>query len=136
MTLIDSVAPIPQRILRSISQLDGKGQFAYSLWRLPEGEDFDDVDPSKVGTYLQCAGSADRLTIEWRQQLDTGEVRHFTVGRVMPDSWHPVGEEIQFAEHGVFVFANEEFEFREASGIFYFFYEHDVVPSKYVLRPL
>ena len=56
-----------------LGRMDGSGLYAYSLWQYPDGVDFDDVDIDAASAeYLQCAGSADALTIELRKRSGSG----------------------------------------------------------------
>src|SRR4029077_11440221 len=68
-------------IRRMLHNFDGTKAFSLLLWKLPAGKRLDDVkSPDKeADEYIQCAGSADRMTCEVRRSFG-GEHEHFVVG--------------------------------------------------------
>jgi hypothetical protein len=136
IALTDTQEPIPDRILRSLTQLNGKEHFAFSLWPLPAGKEFHEVDPDAVGTYLQCAGSAKRMMIEMREEAANNVIHHRTVGRRGAPRRVTPHVKIRWSDFSVRVFPNEAFDAAEASAIFYHYYLHGTVPEEYELRPL
>lgn len=121
-----------------LGALDGRELFSYSLWPMPPGaETIVDVDMRFYpDVFLQCAGTADRMTIEVRIKYDDGLGRLFTVGRpTRRGHAGPPREEVAWADHVVRVYPNEVFEHEEASRIFLAYLETGGrVPAGYDLR--
>jgi hypothetical protein len=135
MPLTDSRMPIPDVIAGSLAELDGGTTFAYSLFKLPDGKRLSAVDPSTIGTYLQGAGTANRMTIEMRDNFN-GTAHHYTVGRSDDPRDGERAEHVNFLGDSVIVFPNEVFDLTEAVPIFRYYYDHGTVPPSYELRPL
>ena len=85
-----------KRIARSLTSpnfLDGKYVFSLVVWGLPEGVfHVDDVPRSSParGTYIQCGGSTEAMTIEIRITHDDNSYEQYTVARqpvVDPEAW-------------------------------------------------
>ncbi len=51
----------------------------YVLWHYPSNEEF--AHPKSLTNYLQCAGTAERMTLELRATHDNGEYTHWILGR-------------------------------------------------------
>ena len=122
-------------IARGLERLDGDSDFACVLWPIPDGERFRDIDYSKIGTYLQCAGNAKRMTIEMRDDKG-GAVHHYVVGRTGDRRALEKAQLVDSKAGGVLVFPNEVFDVRQAIPIFQYYYTHDTVPENCELRPL
>lgn len=70
-----------EEIGQLLERMDGLDIFAVSLWALPEGKRLDDVDlKAWPKEYIQCAGSANRLTVEIRR-VESGTPHQFVIGR-------------------------------------------------------
>ncbi len=136
--ITDSYRPLEDEVRRGLAVLDGEEDFATSLWRLPEGLRFADKLP--VGypfSYLQSAGSAERMTLEMRVSHGDNEVAdHFVVGRPVVDQFAEPVAQVPWAEHIQTVFANEVFDATEAGDIYLHYYQHDTIPETYSLRRL
>ena len=51
------------------------------LWRMPDGKALDETDADRdAHEYIQCAGSAERMTVEIREVVE-GRAQQFAVGR-------------------------------------------------------
>jgi hypothetical protein len=135
MKVTDSIRPIHDAIRYVLDQLDAVETYAYSLWALPPGKRLGEFDAQKVGTYLQCAGSAQRMTIEMRDDSQS-PARHWTIGRPINATQSVASEEIEWSDFNVFVFPNEVFDASEAAQIIFYYYQHGAVPEEYVRRPL
>ena len=54
---------------RFLHRLDGNKLYSLILWKMPAGKHLDEVDPdTDAEEYIQCAGSADRMTVEVRRK--------------------------------------------------------------------
>ncbi len=81
-------------------------------------------------SYVQAAGSCERLTVEWRSAGDFG-FRHWVVGRdEMPGEF----VEIQCAVGPIMVQASEILTADEAAQVFRAFLERTGIPERYRLR--
>lgn len=134
--LIDSVRPYPDAIRFMLNRMDGASSWAYSLWRAPEGADLLDEIPFS-DAYLQCAGSAEAMTIESRLVDADGTAHQYVVGRPGERAEQP-SEVIRWDDgrHATKVFASEVFTADEAADVFYAYFLTDVVPEPYILREL
>jgi hypothetical protein len=135
--LIDSVRPFPDQIRHALSTMDGRSKWGYSLWRAPEGANLlEDIPLSDE--YLQCAGSADALTIEVRIVDGDGTARQYALGRLSPGSPAEPSVAISWdrGRHSTTVSPNEVFTADEAAQIFYAYFLTDRVPETYRLREL
>lgn len=70
LELNDSRQPIAERIHSILSDLDGVKKYSFMLWRMPTGKTLGEVDPAQGEEYLQCAGSAEKMTIKVRRLVD------------------------------------------------------------------
>jgi len=120
----------------TLARLDGTKFYSLLLWKLPPDKSLDDVSPDEdANEYIQCAGSADRMTVEVRR-LKGGTYEQFVVGRT-PNSESPGKEEtIHWEEVDTVVAPNEIFSADEAAELFRSYYTTGWVPSIYVLRLL
>lgn len=135
--LIDSVRPYPDQIRHALTTMNGTSKWAYSLWRAPEGADLlQDIPFSDE--YLQCAGSAEAMTIEVRIVDDKGEGHQYVVGKPVetvigaPTVVIPRDN----GTHSNTVYPHEVFTAGEAADIFYAYFLTDRVPEQYQLREL
>jgi len=122
---------------RSLSSLDGEELFAVSLARLPEGRSLADRLPQDwPNSFLQSAGTAERMTIEMRTAADGPDsaAEHLVVGRASTSSPQPVV--IRWSGGSQQVRDSEVFEADEATRIYLHYYEHGTIPGDYVTRPL
>jgi hypothetical protein len=90
---------------------------------------------SGVTDYLQCAGSANRMTVEVRRILPTG-LGHYVIGRVPTEEDLGAPETIYWSDYVVQVSTNELFDSHEAETLFVAYYDTNWVPDEYVLRPM
>ena len=126
----DDIAP-------RLGRMDGKRFFAMLLWKMPPGKGLEDVDPWEGSTeYIQCAGSAERMTVEVRR-IAGGKAEQYVIGRP-PTGGNSASEEtIHWDGHDTTVHANEVFTADEAAKLFLSYYRTGWVPSSgYVLRLL
>lgn len=85
--------------------------------------------------YLQCAGTAEAMTIEWHKVDDDGQDRHYIVGRGGDHSGEP-SVDIPFFDGNrtATVYPDEVFAADEATDIFFHYYETGRIPHGYELR--
>ncbi|MFT4156464.1 MAG: hypothetical protein QM630_00825 [Microbacterium sp.] len=104
----------------------------YSIWRIPEGE----RNPMRRGsTFIQAAGSAEKLAIEARVMTSDGTAQLYAVGRPEPHNGETTTVPIS-DDRVVRVFTNEIFTADEAAVIFMTFYLTDTVSRPYQLREI
>lgn len=125
-------------VRRSPAMLDGRDYFATSLWRFPEGKRlYDSLPAGYPFSYLQSAGSAERMTVEMRvSHGDDAVADHFVVGHPVADQFAEPMVEVPWDGHVQTVFANEVFDADEAGDIYWYYYQRDTVPDGYSLRQL
>lgn len=134
MDLTEDFRPFNETFREVLSSLDGMDSFAVSLWPLPPGvSSTADLEPAGYSEqFLQCAGSADRMTIEVRVAFE-GTGRLFTLGRpVRARSVQTTG--VRWRGQELQVHDNEVFEYQEASTIFLAYLKSGATPSTYTLR--
>lgn len=122
----------PDYLQRVFRLMDGKDSTTYSIWRLPEPGG----DPMKMGeTFIQAAGSADKLAIEARVMTSDGTSHLYAVGRQEPHDDETTTVPIS-DKRMVRVYSNEIFTADEAAVIFMTFYLTDTVAQPYQLREI
>ena len=134
------------RVARSLTSpnfLDGKYVFSLVVWGLPEGvRHIDDVPRSSParGTYIQCGGSTEAMTIEIRITHEDGSYEHYAVARepiADPDAWTTVTwdngnpEPFSLRLHPEEVFTGEQ-----AAPVFRAYIEAGALPPTELLRRL
>lgn len=135
--LIDSIRPYPDQIRYSLNTMNGDSSWGYSLWRAPEGADLlDDIPLSEE--YIQCAGSAEAMTVEVRVLGSDGAARQYTVGKPGDAPSEEPTEVIPWdgGRHHVTVHPHEVFTADEAADVVYAYFLTDRVPEPYLLREL
>ncbi len=120
---------------RRVHLLDGVTRYSLSLWKLPEGVAFDDVDLATwPQEYLQAAGRQDRFTVEERR-IAQGDVHHFVVGHLKRSAESPVPEEtIVWNGCETVVGAGEVFALDEVADLFVSYYLHGRLTAGHSLR--
>lgn len=127
---------IEDEIRRLLRSLNGVDIFAISLWELPSGKDLDQVNRKKwPAEYIQCAGTADRMTVEVRR-LESKQSHQFVIGSSAADT--PATDVIQWdaGRHSTKVRPSEVMTWEDAAELFIAYYETGEVPSRYHLREL
>lgn len=100
-----------------LPNMDGRDVWAYSIWPFPDGVDFEDVDKEEASSfYVQCAGSAESMTVEIRERTPRGP-RHFVLGLAEPTGEADVV--IEFDEFAVTVHEEEVFTAPRATQVFH-----------------
>jgi hypothetical protein len=123
--------------LRSLlGRLDGEKLFAVMLWSLPPGVSFELVDREAwPQSFVQAAGSDDRLTIEVRKAEDD-MVQHFVIGRPGNVEGGHENEVITWNGCETVVMPNQVLDGDDARAIFVGYYLTGSVPAPYALHPL
>src|SRR5260370_36566538 len=112
------------------------GPSSLLLWKLPPAKHLDETNPGRdANEYIQCAGSAERMTVEVRR-LAGGTYEHFVVGRGPNGENHGIEETIDWDGVKTLVAPNADFSAEEAAELFHSYYRTGSVPSGYVLRLL
>lgn len=143
----DAQRPVHDEIRHRLQLLDATSRYSIILWAIPRDVPFDMVDPDTVEEYLQCAGSAERMTVEIRRLVD-GVARQEVIGRPggtggepgAPGADKPVAAEpdvaIPWNGYEARVYPNEVFDSEEAAHLFISYYDTGDVPSSYARRTL
>lgn len=136
--LIDGPRSYEDNLQRMVSLLGKSGRLTFSLSRLPDGMDIWDVTRESLpSVFLQAAGTADAMTIEWRRVEQDGTERLYTVGRGGPrDGEPPVTIDFLGGTARALVYPDEVFTADEAGEIFVHFFHTLTVPDRYALREL
>lgn len=133
--LSEPVRPVKEQLVRNIERLDGADRYSLVLWRLPAGVVLNDVDLTREPQqYLQCAGSAERMTIEVRQLVDGTPVQS-VLGHASADG-EAADETVVWNGYTAHVRRSEVFDATEAIEIFGYYLDHDDVSPAYERRPL
>ena len=132
------------RVARSLTSpnfLDGKYVFSLVVWGLPEGvRHIDDVPRSSParGTYIQCGGSTEAMTIEVRVSDGSDSYTHYTVARepvADPEAWTTVSWDNGGPEpFTIQVHPEEVFTGEQAVPIFRAYIENNLLPPAELLR--
>lgn len=127
--------PVSERVRTMLNKLDGQITLTYSIWR---GDDPTSIIATRNRldyTFIQAAGSADRMTVEARLSGKNGTPHLYTIGQKNTFSEKeillPIG-----AERSVPVLENEVFDAEEATHVFKEFYLHNTVSNAFTLREI
>lgn len=125
---------------RPLRVLNGDKNFSLNLSALPTPKWSDEVteaDEVAMGLqYLQCAGSADALTLEIRK-LVAGVPRLYTIGRPGDYTGEPTIEiPFQHRNRTLRVYSAEVFTADEAADIFFDYYRTGAISSEFHLREI
>lgn len=134
---VHHVVPAAEQLQPCLSALDGGEHASLILAPLPAGKPRPEVNPWKeLQTYMQAAGSSDRMTIEIRQKIEH-RFEQLVVGRpaARPPEDGPTMV-IEWDQHSVTVREGEVFAVDEALRLFSSYLDIQDTPPGYVLRPL
>lgn len=125
----------PKEQIARLLGLLGDDRTSLAFEPIPDAADFlTFIHESRATTFLQCAGTSDAMTIEWRRLDDDGEERLYVVGRGGDHSGPPTVT-IRISDNAsTTVYPDEVFTAAEATDIFYAYYETQLVPDPYQLR--
>lgn len=123
-----------------LNQMNGASHWAYCVWYVT-GE----LDPLNPKTwdegqdeYIQCAGSAEAMTVEIRIIDEDGAVRHYVIGKAVKELTGQPTEVITW-DNGRFstkVFPHEVLTVDEATAIFYQCAFENGITGPYVAREI
>lgn len=133
MELDDLLGPVDDQIRHRITRLDGTAWYAFSLWALPNGSDFAHLPEGWPEEYMQTAGAAAALTVEFRRIANGVAVQHVVGRDVRGEPQRAV--EISWGEHTVPVFENEVLSAQEAIKLFLSYLHGDALFDGYTERP-
>jgi hypothetical protein len=136
-TLSNSFRPYDEQIRRELGMLDNDEIFAYILYFLPDGLDWQDEPEDENGVpyhgqYLQAGGTAERMGVELRRAED-GQLRFYVVGRAH-DLDEPLSEILDVQNAHEPRHSSELFDADEAARIFFHYFQYRTVPDGYTLR--
>lgn len=106
----------PLGVLRALTRLNGTSFFAYSIWHYPDGVDFYEVDYDAIEEYLQTAGSAERLTVEIREDDGAGGYAQYVLATAPITG--TASETIVWDRHSTQVHPEEVFTAEQAQPLF------------------
>ena len=133
----DMFRPYPDQLRVSLNKMNGTSFWALGLWRAPDGADLlEDIPLSE--NYIQCAGSAEALTVELRVVDASGVAHQYVIGKAVGDQAGDPSEVIPWDEgrRSTRVYPNEVFTADEAADIFYAYFLTDTIPTTYPHRQL
>lgn len=126
---------VPEHLQLMLSHLDGDKKLNYIIWRGDDPTSIVGFGDDASESFMQAAGSAEKMTVEVRLPGPDGKSHLYTVGRPEPtndaDTLIPIS-----STREVKVFSNEVFTADEAAVIFYTYYLTEAVSQPYVLREL
>lgn len=127
---------VHEEIGQLLERMDGVEIFAASLWALPAGKRLDEVDlQSWPNEYIQCAGAADRLTVEIRR-LEAGNPQQLVIGRAIEATSKRETVNWDSGKYSVQVQENEILTWREATKLFADYYEKRSVAEDFEVREI
>lgn len=114
-----SVNPDWETIVLALQQIDPDKKAFFNLSRDPDN-------------YIQCAGSEECLTVEWRTS-ENGIYKHFVFGKEKPDNM-VVWTQINCRVGPIRIHTNEVLAIEDALCLFNSFYKNEAFPAMYVKR--
>lgn len=134
--LVDTPSSYEANIRRIVSLIREPDRSTLSLARLPDGQSYYDLSPENAPTtFLQAAGTASAMTIEWRRLDDDGVERLYTVGHEGARPGEPdVRIEFFGGTRSTLIHPTEVFDATEAGDILVEYFHTLAVPASYVLR--
>jgi len=122
------------QIRETLARLDGTSFYALLLWELPPGRELGQTSPKRDAVeYSQCAGMAERMTIEVRR-LSNRNAEQFVVGRTTSVSDPKMTETVRWDAFETMVAPSEVFNAAEAARVFDAYLRTGWVPESYNLR--
>ncbi len=124
----------PETVCDLLLHLNGVERFSLVLFGIPGSKSLDEIPREQWGLeYLQCAGSAEAMTVETRV-LEDGEYRQYVLGRGDADHSAEPSVTIPWDQFTVSVLDDEVFTAEEASPLFISYLETGAPPSTVSLR--
>lgn len=119
---------------RPLARMDGKRLFAYSLWHYPDDVQFEKVKTDDIEEYLQCAGSAEAMTVEVREDDGADGYAQYVLARE-PVTGEP-SEEISWDAYSTLVHPEEVFTAEQATALFECYFDTGQIPADVPRRRL
>jgi len=137
-TTFNRLASPAEKTARRLVSRMGSTQPTLCVWRLPDGADLFDLDDDEwPKTFLQAAGTAEAMTIEWRRLDDDGEERLYVVGHGGLRQGEPnTPVDVNYGGDVIKIHPDEVFDADEAGDILVTYLHTERVPDKYALRLL
>lgn len=118
-----------QTLHARFGRMDGVRLFAFTMWPM----DGDLTTALGESGYIQCAGRADRLTVELRENVAGGTSHHVVLGEPGRASGRREVE-IAWADSTTHVFCHERYDAARAADLFMEYYETGTIGSAAVRR--
>lgn len=115
----DVIAPTWEDITALMTKLNGLGTSFIVL-------------ENEIGDFVQCLGSSDKLTVEYRYHSDEGD-QHVVIGKAPVDTKRAT---IHTVSGSATVYRNEIFDLDELATIFKGFYDTNKIQGDYLFRPI
>ena len=124
-----------ERTIRNLLRLLGEpGRSTVSLWPMPEGVHLFDIKGTSR-SFVQTAGTAEAMTIEWGRYDADGNWHVSTLGH---GGDRPAAPDVAISyydgKHEKWIYPDETFDAAEAADVFIHYLDTETVPEKYVLR--
>jgi hypothetical protein len=125
---------------RPLRRFNGNDRFSLNLAKMPSPTWLDDLtedDMQRMGEeYLQCAGSAEAMSVEIRTKVG-GVPRLYTIGRPGPRHGEPtVDIPFQHGNRVLHVYPSEVFTADEAADMFFEYHRSNSIPQSFGLREI
>lgn len=129
----DAFRPISEVLRRRLHRLDGKEFGTYMVPIQPgEPKAVDRLDPSTSVEFIQSAGTADAMTVEFKRREADGVLRQYAVGRDVEEEG---ARTVSWAtDHSETVPASEVFTADEAHAVYLQWCWDQTIPDGYRLR--
>ncbi|WP_296137108.1 hypothetical protein [uncultured Tessaracoccus sp.] len=118
--------------LDPLQRMNGDKLYSYVLWHYPADEEFS--HPDFLTDYLQCAGTAERLTVELRTTHPDGTHTHWTLGHATPTG--TANEPIHWNGNTTTVHPQEVWTAEQAAPLFEQYATHRTIPDHVHRREL
>lgn len=117
-----------------LPNMDGDDFWALAVWPFPDDVHFYDVDYEEASSFfLQCAGSAESMTVEMREDTPEGPCQ-YVLGWAPPTGGADV--QIEFDEYAVEVHREEAFTAEQAEAVFRSYIDTGTVDERWHRRLL
>lgn len=119
---------------KTLANMNGTSFFAYCMWSYPDDVYFDELDLSTAGQeYLQCAGSAEAMSVEIRILVDDGYEQYAIRREPLSGECNVV---IPYDAYSVTIYPSEVFTAKQAALLFDHYLKTTTIPEGYHLRLL
>lgn len=134
--LVNGPRSYEDNLRRLVSLVGGPDRSTLSFSQLPDGQSIWEVTRETLPSlFLQAAGTAEAMTIEWRRVDQDGVERLYTVGHGGQRHGEPtVAIEFLRETARALVYPDEVFTADEAGEIFVHYFHTLAVPGQYTLR--